>query len=58
MNNKDIAGTRAAPSPTAAAPFVAAALAFLVLVVSAFTAATAQAASPLCASKGNNQNYE
>ncbi|MBX3717350.1 MAG: putative Ig domain-containing protein [Burkholderiales bacterium] len=58
MKNNDLSGTRAAPSPTAAAPFVAAALAILVLVVSAFTAATAHAASPLCASKGNNQNYE
>lgn len=44
MKNNDLSGTRAAPSPTAAAPFVAAALAFLVLVVSAFTAATASAA--------------
>ena len=58
MNNNDISGMRGAPASTAAAPFVAAALAFLVLVVSAFTAATAHAASPLCASKGNNQNYE
>jgi len=39
MKSNDLSGTRQLPPSTTAAPFVAAALAFLVLAVSAFTAA-------------------